>query len=99
MGRYENGDPASAEIALRVASYLRNKAGLVLECFFCEPQAKSFDRLHMVVQDYLGRVSSTRSSNHRSEPRTSAPRWNGPVRRGKFTPIHDAWRGGLQGPR
>lgn len=54
-GRYENGDPASAEIALQVASYLRSKPGLTLECFFSEPQAKSFHRLHEVVQQYLSR--------------------------------------------
>ncbi|MGW2107653.1 hypothetical protein [Streptomyces sp. NPDC001948] len=40
-GRYENGQPASGEIALRVASHLRAKAGLTLECFFSEAQAKS----------------------------------------------------------
>jgi len=64
-GRYENGDPASAEIALRVASYLRSRPGLTLECFFCEPQAKSFDRLHEVVQDYLAR--GVRAHAHRGE--------------------------------
>lgn len=52
-GRYENGEPASAEIALRVASYLRGRPGLTLECFFCEPQSKSFERLQTVVQHYL----------------------------------------------
>ncbi|MEU9796434.1 three-Cys-motif partner protein TcmP [Streptomyces sparsogenes] len=64
-GRYENGDPASAEIALRVASYLRNRPGLTLECFFSEPQAKSFDRLHEVVQHYLAR--GVRAHAHRGE--------------------------------
>ncbi|MGK3110615.1 three-Cys-motif partner protein TcmP [Streptomyces sp. WAC05858] len=64
-GRYENGDPASAEIALRVASYLRNGPGLTLECFFSEPQAKSFDRLHEVVQHYLAR--GVRAHAHRGE--------------------------------
>ncbi|MCL3998193.1 three-Cys-motif partner protein TcmP [Streptomyces lavenduligriseus] len=64
-GRYENGDPASAEIALRVASYLRGKPGLTLECFFSEPQAKSFDRLHQVVQHYLAR--GVRAHAHRGE--------------------------------
>jgi three-Cys-motif partner protein len=54
-GRYENGDPASGEIALKVASSLRHRPGLTLECFFSEPQAKSFDRLHEVVQHYLAR--------------------------------------------
>ncbi|WP_326751191.1 hypothetical protein OH738_36485 [Streptomyces hirsutus] len=39
-GRYENGDPASGEIALQVAKDLRTSAGLTLECFFCEPQAE-----------------------------------------------------------
>ncbi|WP_143645805.1 three-Cys-motif partner protein TcmP, partial [Streptomyces swartbergensis] len=64
-GRYENGDPASAEIALKVASSLRHKPGLTLECFFSEPQAKSFDRLHEVVQHYLAR--SVRAHAHRGE--------------------------------
>jgi three-Cys-motif partner protein len=63
-GRYENGEPASAEIALRVASYLR-RSGLVLECFFCEAQAKSFDRLQAVVRDYSGR--GVRAHAHHGE--------------------------------
>ncbi|WP_229891676.1 three-Cys-motif partner protein TcmP [Streptomyces lavendofoliae] len=53
-GRYENGEPASGEIALRVASDLRAKPGMTLECFFSEAQAKSFSRLHDVVQQYQG---------------------------------------------
>ncbi|MEU7649249.1 three-Cys-motif partner protein TcmP [Streptomyces huasconensis] len=64
-GRYENGDPASAEIALKVASFLRYGPGLTLECFFSEPQAKSFDRLHEVVQHYLAR--GVRAHAHRGE--------------------------------
>lgn len=64
-GRYENGEPASAEIALKVASDLRSKPGLMLECFFSEPQAKSFDRLHEVVQQY--RVRGVRAHAHRGE--------------------------------
>lgn len=64
-GRYENGDPASAEIALKVASSLRHRPGLTLECFFSEPQAKSFDRLHEVVQHYLAR--GVRAHAHRGE--------------------------------
>src|SRR5690348_5065034 len=39
-GRYEDGDPASAEIALRVATHHRS-IGLDLSCFFVEQQAKS----------------------------------------------------------
>lgn len=64
-GRYENGDPASAEIALRVASYLRSGPGLTLECFFSEPQAKSFERLREVIQLYLPR--GVRAHAHRGE--------------------------------
>ncbi len=64
-GRYENGAPASAEIALRVASYLRGRPGLTLECFFSEPQARSFDRLQAVVQHYLAR--GVRAHAHRGE--------------------------------
>ncbi|MFF9490224.1 three-Cys-motif partner protein TcmP [Streptomyces sp. NPDC014676] len=51
-GRYENGDPASAEIALRVASHFRAQHGITVECFFTEAQQKSFDRLHQVVEQY-----------------------------------------------
>ncbi|MFD3484954.1 three-Cys-motif partner protein TcmP [Streptomyces sp. NPDC058665] len=51
-GRYENGDPASAEIALQIASDLRSGPGLTLECFFAEAQAKSFERLGAVIQHY-----------------------------------------------
>ncbi|MFB8351130.1 hypothetical protein [Streptomyces niveus] len=54
-GRFENGDPASAEIALRIASHLQSKHGLGLECLFGEPQVKSFERLNAVAQHYAGR--------------------------------------------
>ncbi|MGA5559224.1 three-Cys-motif partner protein TcmP [Streptomyces lavendulocolor] len=64
-GRYENGEPASGEIALRVASYLRSQAGLTLECFFSEAQQKSFNRLEEVVQQYLAR--GVRAHAHRGE--------------------------------
>ncbi|MFF9690512.1 three-Cys-motif partner protein TcmP [Streptomyces sp. NPDC014623] len=64
-GRYENGEPASGEIALRVASHLRSKAGLTLECFFSEAQPKSYDRLHEVVQQY--RARGVRAHAHRGE--------------------------------
>ncbi|MFI0515843.1 three-Cys-motif partner protein TcmP [Streptomyces sp. WSLK1-5] len=53
-GRYESGEPASAEIALRVASYFRSR-DLTLECFFTEAQQKSFDRLLAVVEQYRAR--------------------------------------------
>ncbi|MFE3685414.1 three-Cys-motif partner protein TcmP [Streptomyces sp. NPDC059095] len=64
-GRYENGDPASGEIALRVASHLRARAGLTLECFFSEQQQKSFQRLDDIVQQYRGR--GVRAHAHRGE--------------------------------
>ncbi|WP_185908588.1 three-Cys-motif partner protein TcmP, partial [Streptomyces sp. WAC02707] len=64
-GRYENGEPASGEIALRVASHLRVKPGLTLECFFSEAQTKSFDRLREVVQQYQGR--GVRAHAHHGE--------------------------------
>ncbi|WP_228925347.1 three-Cys-motif partner protein TcmP [Streptomyces sp. DH7] len=64
-GRYKNGQPASGEIALRVASHLRAKAGLTLECFFSEAQAKSHDRLSEVVQQYRSR--GVRAHAHRGE--------------------------------
>jgi three-Cys-motif partner protein len=53
-GRYEDGDPASAEIALRVATHHRS-IGLDLSCFFVEQQAKSFARLQEVVRSYEAR--------------------------------------------
>ncbi|KNE83846.1 hypothetical protein ADZ36_02580 [Streptomyces fradiae] len=64
-GRYENGEPASAEIALRVASNHKAKHGLTLECFFAESQSKSFDRLQEVVQHY--RVAGVQAHAHRGE--------------------------------
>ncbi|MEU8550503.1 three-Cys-motif partner protein TcmP [Streptomyces roseoverticillatus] len=64
-GRYENGEPASAEIALRVASHHRSRHGLTLECFFAEPQPKSFDRLHDVVERY--RTGGVLAHAHRGE--------------------------------
>ncbi|MEU0969213.1 three-Cys-motif partner protein TcmP [Streptomyces sp. NPDC005917] len=51
-GRYENGEPASAEIALRVASHFRARHGITVECFFTEAQQKSFERLNKVVEHY-----------------------------------------------
>lgn len=53
-GRYENGEPASAEIALRIASYL-SKQHRTLDCFFAEPRAKSFERLQEVVGQHQAR--------------------------------------------
>lgn len=54
-GRYENGEPGSAEIVLRVASYYLSR-GLNLSCFFVEQQAKSFERLLEVMRGYQARV-------------------------------------------
>ncbi|MFE0520763.1 three-Cys-motif partner protein TcmP [Streptomyces sp. NPDC058954] len=54
-GRYENGEPASGEIALRVASYFGAHHGITLECFFTEAQPKSFERLQKVVESYRAR--------------------------------------------
>ncbi|MEV2255912.1 three-Cys-motif partner protein TcmP [Streptomyces sp. NPDC050147] len=51
-GRYENGLPASAEIALRVASHFRARHGITLECFFTEAQQRSFEKLDQVVEHY-----------------------------------------------
>ena len=53
-GRYESGEPASAEIALQVAAHHRDM-GLRLSCFFVEQQAKSFGRLEQVVRSYAAR--------------------------------------------
>ncbi|MEV7683247.1 three-Cys-motif partner protein TcmP [Streptomyces sp. NPDC088341] len=64
-GRYENGEPASAEIALRVASHHRARHGLTLECFFAESHPKSFDRLHKVVEHY--QASGVMAYAHRGE--------------------------------
>lgn len=64
-GRYESGEPASAEIALRVASHHRAQHGLNLECFFVEQQAKSFARLNEVVEAY--RTRGVRAQARRGE--------------------------------
>ncbi|MFJ9634498.1 three-Cys-motif partner protein TcmP [Streptomyces sp. NPDC101175] len=63
-GRYENGDPGSAEIAMRVASYHR-KRGLRLACYFVEQQPKSFERLQQVLGGYTARGVDARA--HRGE--------------------------------
>ncbi len=59
-GRYENGEPGSAELALRVASYYR-RSGLNLSCFFVEQQAKSFERLLEVLRGYQARGVDARA--------------------------------------
>ncbi|MFE4703126.1 three-Cys-motif partner protein TcmP [Streptomyces sp. NPDC056738] len=64
-GRYENGEPASAEIALRVASHFRTRHGLTVECFFAEAQQKSFERLDAVVEHY--RSGGVVAHAHRGE--------------------------------
>ncbi|MER6198086.1 three-Cys-motif partner protein TcmP [Streptomyces sp. NPDC001586] len=64
-GRYENGEPASAELALRIAADLQSRAGLTLECFFSESQPRSFDLLQEVVQQY--RASDVLAHAHRGE--------------------------------
>ncbi|MEU5590283.1 three-Cys-motif partner protein TcmP [Streptomyces chrestomyceticus] len=64
-GRYENGAPASAEIALRVASHFRARYGVTVECFFTEAQQKSFERLAQVVEHY--RAGGVRAYAHRGE--------------------------------
>lgn len=53
-GRYENGQPASAEIALSIAAH-HHDHGLTMECFFAESEEKSYARLHDVVQHYRQR--------------------------------------------
>jgi len=63
-GRYENGDPGSAEIAMRVASYYRTR-GLRLACYFVEQQPKSFERLQQVLGGYTARGVDARA--HRGE--------------------------------
>ncbi|MGC5543671.1 three-Cys-motif partner protein TcmP [Streptomyces griseus] len=50
-GRYESGEPGSAEIALRVAEH-HSDIGLNMSCFFVEQQSKSFERLQAVVESY-----------------------------------------------
>ncbi|WP_326581666.1 three-Cys-motif partner protein TcmP (plasmid) [Actinacidiphila glaucinigra] len=63
-GRYENGEPASAEIALQVAEHHR-AMGLNLSCFFVEQQPKSFQRLQEVVNGY--RARGVNAQAHRGE--------------------------------
>ncbi|MFF9803132.1 three-Cys-motif partner protein TcmP [Streptomyces rochei] len=59
-GRYQNGDPGSAEIALRVATHYQPR-GLNLSCFFVEQQAKSFERLQQVLRGYVARGVEARA--------------------------------------
>lgn len=63
-GRYESGEPGSAEIALRVAEHHRAR-GLHLSCVFVEQKAKSFDRLQQLVHDYKAAGVDARA--HRGE--------------------------------
>lgn len=54
-GRYENGEPGSAEIAMRVAAdHLRSHA-LRWRCFFTEQDAASVQRLRQVAAEYQQR--------------------------------------------
>ncbi|MGW7210018.1 three-Cys-motif partner protein TcmP [Streptomyces sp. NPDC054837] len=64
-GRYQSGEPASAEIALRVSSHFRARHGLTLECFFTEAQQKSYDQLRQVVEHY--RAGGVPAHVHRGE--------------------------------
>ncbi|MFE9334813.1 three-Cys-motif partner protein TcmP [Streptomyces sp. NPDC006925] len=50
-GRYESGEPGSAEIAMRVATQHRAR-GLRWTCFFTEKEAKSHARLEEVAAIY-----------------------------------------------
>ncbi|MBQ0867406.1 three-Cys-motif partner protein TcmP [Streptomyces sp. RK75] len=50
-GRYESGEPGSAEIAMRVATQHRSR-GLRWTCFFTEKEAKSHARLEEVAAIY-----------------------------------------------
>ncbi|RPK79757.1 hypothetical protein EES47_29335 [Streptomyces sp. ADI98-12] len=61
-GRYESGEPGSAEIALRVARHHQG-LGLQMSCFFVEQQEQSFARLQEVVEGY--RTSGVRASARR----------------------------------
>lgn len=62
-GRYESGEPGSAEIALRVAADQNPR--LKWTCFFSEQQGKSFERLEKVVEDY--RSSGVDARAHRGD--------------------------------
>jgi three-Cys-motif partner protein len=68
-GRYENGDPGSAEIAMRVASYYRTR-GLHLACYFVEQQPKSFERLQQVLRSYTARGIDAQSQYAKSQVKT-----------------------------
>ncbi|MFJ5220964.1 three-Cys-motif partner protein TcmP [Streptomyces sp. NPDC088354] len=63
-GRYENGEPGSAEIALQVAAHHRSR-NLDLSCFFVEQAPKSFQRLESVVNSYQAQGVSAKA--HRGE--------------------------------
>ncbi|MET8978265.1 three-Cys-motif partner protein TcmP [Streptomyces sp. NPDC004539] len=51
-GRYESGEPGSAEIAMRVAARHRSRHQLRWTCFFTEADAKSAARLESVAVSY-----------------------------------------------
>lgn len=63
-GRYENGEPASAEIALQIAAHHRAR-GLTMECFFAESDVKSYARLLDVLRQYSSR--GVRAHHYRGE--------------------------------
>jgi three-Cys-motif partner protein len=64
QGRYGNGEPGSAEIALRVAAHHRSR-GYQVSCTFVEQHAESFARLQEVVQGYAARGVDAQA--HRGE--------------------------------
>lgn len=59
-GRYESGEPGSAEIAMRVAADHRERFGLRWTCFFTEKDASSIARLRKVAEDYRARGVNAR---------------------------------------
>jgi three-Cys-motif partner protein len=54
-GRYENGDPGSAELVLRLASYFQNHRNDRWTVFLTERDPKSYARLKQVAQPYIDR--------------------------------------------
>ncbi len=51
-GRYESGDPGSAEIAMQVAAHHLEKNALLWNCFFVEQKPDSVARLDQVAAHY-----------------------------------------------
>ncbi len=62
-GRYESGDPGSAELVLRLAAHYKQKRGDRWTVFLTERAKSSFGDLERVVQEYRSRGIDARALN------------------------------------